>query len=263
MKREKHEDIRDRVRERYAAVARTDPGCCCGDAPCSTVSTNAEDVSAKIGYTPEEMGAAPEGANMGLGCGNPQAIANLKPGETVVDLGSGGGFDCFLAAKQVGERGRVIGIDMTAKMVKKASVNARNSVYRNVEFKLGEIEHLPVSDESADVVISNCVINLSPDKPQVFRDAFRILRKGGRLAVSDVVAIGQLPDDVKQNLDAYCGCVAGAASVSEVERMLLEAGFSEVSVEVKDESRDAIKGWFPGSGIEEYVRSAEIKARKP
>ena len=262
MKKEKQDDIRDRVREHYAAVATKAIVCTCGD-PCCSPLAKAQDVSAKIGYTPEEMGAAPEGANMGLGCGNPQAIANLKPGETVVDLGSGGGFDCFLAAKQVGERGRVIGIDMTAKMVKKASVNARNSVYRNVEFKLGEIEHLPVSDESADVVISNCVINLSPDKPQVFRDAFRILRKGGRLAVSDVVAIGQLPDDVKQNLDAYCGCVAGAASVSEVERMLLEAGFSEVSVEVKDESRDAIKGWFPGSGIEEYVRSAEIKARKP
>ena len=263
MKREKQDDIRDRVRERYAEVTAADRGCCCGDVPCSGVPTNVENASYRIGYTPDELCAIPEGANMGLGCGNPLAIAELVPGETVVDLGSGGGLDCFLAAKQVGESGKVIGIDMTAKMVKKASVNAKKGGYRNVEFRLGEIEHLPVPDESADVIISNCVINLSPDKPQVFRDAFRVLRKGGRLAVSDVAAIGRIPDEVRRDLDAYCGCVAGAASVLEVEQMLLEAGFLDVSVEVKDESRDAIKDWFPDSGVEKYVRAALIMARKP
>ncbi len=199
---------------------------------------------------------------MGLGCGNPQAIAQMKRGEVVLDLGSGGGFDCFLAAKQVGEEGRVIGVDMTPEMLAKARENARKGNYTNVEFRLGEIEHLPVADNSVDVIISNCVINLSPAKGQVFRESYRVLKPKGRLAISDVVAINRLPDEVCQNKDAFCGCVAGAAQASEVEQMLWDAGFSEVSIEIKEESAQFIRDWFPGSGVENYVRSAVITAVK-
>jgi ubiquinone/menaquinone biosynthesis C-methylase UbiE len=200
---------------------------------------------------------------MGLGCGNPQAIAELKPGETVLDLGSGGGFDCFLAAPQVGDTGHVIGVDMTPEMLHKARKNAARQGFGNVEFRLGEIEHLPVADSSIDVILSNCVINLSPDKPQVYRETFRVLRAGGRLAISDVVAIGDLPDNIKEDLHAYCGCIAGAATVAEVESMLAKIGFQDIAIEVKPGSREFIKDWFPGSGVEEFVRSAEIRARKP
>ena len=200
---------------------------------------------------------------MGLGCGNPQAIAMLKKGEVVVDLGAGGGFDCFLAAKQVGEKGRVIGVDMTPEMVSKARENARKGKFANVEFRLGEIEHLPVADNSADVILSNCVINLSPDKQQVYQEAYRILKPGGRLAVSDVVAVGNIPKAVKSDLEKHSGCVAGAATVNELERMLKTAGFCAVSVTVKEESAEFIKDWFPGSGVERYVRSGEVRATKP
>ena len=199
---------------------------------------------------------------MGLGCGNPQAIAQMKRGEVVLDLGSGGGFDCFLAAKQVGEEGRVIGVDMTPEMLAKARENARKGNYTNVEFRLGEIEHLPVADNSVDVIISNCVINLSPAKGQVFREAYRVLKPKGRLAISDVVAINRLPDEVCKNTDALCGCVSGAAQVSEIEQMLRDAGFSEVSIEIKEESAQFIHDWFPGSGFENHVRSAVITAVK-
>jgi SAM-dependent methyltransferase len=199
---------------------------------------------------------------MGLGCGNPQAIAALKPGETVLDLGSGGGFDCFLAASQVGEKGVVIGVDMTPEMITKARNNAANARVTNVEFRLGEIEHLPVADNSVDIIISNCVINLSPVKEQVFREAYRVLRQGGRLAISDVVAISSLPEKVKRDLDAHCGCVAGAAKVLEIEQMLNRAGFTQISVVVQEESDEFIRDWFPGSGVESHVRSAIITAYK-
>lgn len=211
------------------------------------------------------MTAVPGGANMGLGCGNPQAIAALRPGETVLDLGSGGGFDCFLAARQVGDTGRVIGVDMTPEMITKARENARKGAYGNVEFRLGEIEHLPVADASVDVLISNCVINLSPDKAAVYRDAFRVLKPGGRIAVSDVVRTteSELPEAIRTDLDLLGGCVAGAASPGEVEGMLRDAGFEDIRIDVKEESREFIRDWAPGRDIERYVVSASIEAVRP
>ena len=211
----------------------------------------------------EDAHAAPEGANLGLGCGNPQAIAALQPGETVLDLGSGAGFDAFLAARAVGDSGRVIGVDMTHEMLAKARDNATRAGYTNVEFRLGEIEHLPVADAGVDVIISNCVINLSPDKPQVFREAFRVLRSGGRLAISDVVATAELPEAVRRDLALYTGCMAGASQVDELEAMLRKAGFTDIRIEPKDASREFIRDWAPGRRVEEYVVSATIEAIKP
>jgi len=240
-------------------VAETDGACgcapeCCGASP---------EASLRLGYSAEELAAVPEGANMGLGCGNPQALASLKASETVIDLGSGGGFDCFLAARQVGPSGRVIGVDMTAAMVSKARTNAEKLGVENVEFRLGEIEHLPVENETADVLLSNCVINLSPDKAQVYRDAFRVLKPGGRLALSDVVATSPIPEGLREQVVALTGCIAGAAEVQEVETMLKDAGFQEIRVTVRPESREFIREWFPTSGAEKYVASATIEAIKP
>ena len=218
--------------------------------------------SRQIGYSQEELQAVPAGADFGLGCGNPQAIVALLPGETVLDLGSGGGFDCFLAAQQVGITGHVIGVDMTAEMVARARENAREAGYANVEFRLGEIEHLPVADASVDVILSNCVINLSPDKPQVWREAFRVLRPGGRLAIADIVATATMPEELRNDLALYAGCLAGAASVNELETMLREAGFSDIRIQLKEESRRFIQAWAPGRGLEDYVVSASIEAVK-
>ena len=254
--------IRQHVRKWYGDIAQSQNSSCCSASCCNASASGDSDASAALGYSKEETDGAPEGANMGLGCGNPQAIADLRPGETVLDLGSGGGFDCFLAAPRVGENGRVIGVDMTPEMVSKARANAKKAGTENVEFRLGEIEHLPVADNTVDVIISNCVINLSPDKGQVFRDAYRVLREGGRLAISDVVAVKPLPDQLKQDLAAHCGCIAGAALVSDVERMLKEAGFEDIVVQLKQESKALIKTWFPDSGSEDYVISATIEARK-
>jgi len=255
-----HDKIRKNVRNRYAEIAKSKGYC--GVSCCSSAPVKAADESAKIGYSAKDLQAVPAGSNMGLGCGNPQAIAMLKKGEVVLDLGSGGGFDCFLAAEKVGNSGRVIGVDMTPEMMSKARENAVKGKYKNVEFRLGEIEHLPVADSSVNVIISNCVINLSPDKKQVFREAYRVLKHGGRLAISDVVAVKKLPDRVKKNLAAYAGCVAGAALVSDLKDMLSKAGFSKVKVEINEASREFIKDWFPGSGIETYVASATIEAVK-
>ncbi len=199
---------------------------------------------------------------MGLGCGNPLAIASLRPGQTVLDLGSGAGFDACLAARAVGSTGRVIGVDMTAEMVTKARQHLATGNYPNVEFRLGEIENLPVADNSVDVIISNCVINLSPDKAKVFREAFRVLKSGGRLAISDVVATAPIPDDAREDLELHAGCVAGAAMIEEMNLLLRGAGFTDVHVEPKAGSRDLIRQWFPGRGIENYLVSALITAVK-
>ena len=259
------EDIRRAVRESYGEIARSDAACCgCAPSCCGGgTEISPETASSAIGDSEEELGNVPQGANMGLGCGNPQAIADLKQGEVVLDLGAGGGFDCFLAAQRVGEAGRVIGVDMTSEMVAKARGNARNGGYDNVEFRLGEIEHLPVADGSVDVIISNCVINLSADKPSVYRDAYRALKAGGRLAISDVIATAPLPEDIRDDLVLHSACVAGAATVEELEGMLTEAGFRDIRIQPQDESREFIRGWTPGLKIEDYVVSATIEAVKP
>ncbi len=256
------DQVRQHVRERYAGIAKSGGSCGCGSGCCQPDALLNPDASVQIGYSEEDLAAVPEGANLGLGCGNPQAIAALQPGATVVDLGCGGGFDCFLAAFQVGPKGRAIGVDMTPEMIHKARENAAKGKVRNVDFRLGEIEHLPVADGTADVILSNCVINLSPDKPQVYAEAARVLKPGGRLAISDVVAVAPIPARIKKKLEAHSGCIAGAASVMETKRMLKNAGFSQIRIRVKEQSKIFIKDWFPGSGAEKFVRSATIEAVK-
>jgi len=201
-------------------------------------------------------------AVMGLGCGNPQAIAALRPGEVVLDLGSGAGLDSFLAVRQVGESGKVIGIDMTPDMIKRAQENAAKGAFENVEFRLGEIEDMPVDDNSVDVILSNCVINLSPDKAAVYKEAYRVLKPGGRLAISDMVASGEIPPEIKNDMDLYSSCVAGALKVDELDQILNEAGFKNILITPKDESREFINKWTPGIPIEDYVLSATIEAVK-
>jgi len=218
------------VREGYAKVAQTECSCYATDSSCCSGPSVAEDISRQIGYSDEDMQAVPEGANLGLGCGNPVALASLIEGETVVDLGSGPGFDSFLAARRVGQTGRVIGVDMTPEMLDKARENARKGGFENVEFRLGEIEHLPIADNSADAIISNCVINLVPDKKAVFADAFRILKPGGRLMVSDIVLLKELPQAVKESVAAYVGCVAGASIKADYIGAIEKAGFDPVEV---------------------------------
>lgn len=260
------EKIRTAVRETYAKVAGAKtPGCGCAPAGCCGVPNDvtAGDLSQAVGYSAQEIASVPEGANLGLGCGNPQAIAALKSGEIVLDLGSGAGFDVFLAARQVGDTGRLIGVDMTPEMISKARANADKGGYKNVEFRLGEIENLPVADETVDVIISNCVINLSPDKQRVFNEAYRTLKKGGRLAVSDVVALTEIPEEYKQDLALYAGCIAGASPISEVERMLRASGFCQVRIVPKEGSKSVISNWAPGSKITDFVISASIEAIKP
>jgi arsenite methyltransferase len=224
------EKIRQKVREGYAKVAREQRSCCGPASSCCGSAETADSIAQKVGYTPDDLATTPEGSNLGLGCGNPVALASLKPGEIVLDLGSGPGFDCFLAARRVGETGRVIGVDMTPEMVSKARENARKGGYMNVEFRLGEIEHLPVADNSVDVIISNCVINLSIDKPQVFREAFRVLKPGGRLMISDTVLLKSLPDFVMRSVTAYVGCVSGAMHKPDYLATIQEAGFCEVKI---------------------------------
>ncbi len=215
--------IKNMVRNSYAKIAMR-KGSCCGN------TALADDISKGVGYSENELNTIPEGANLGLGCGNPVALATLREGETVLDLGSGAGVDCFLAAERVGKNGKVIGIDMTPEMIKKARENARKGNYGNVEFRLGEIENLPVDDDSVDVVISNCVINLSPDKSKVFLEAFRVLKQGGRLMISDIVLLKELPDFIKDSIEAYVGCVSGATIKNEYIETIKAAGFQEVKI---------------------------------
>jgi arsenite methyltransferase len=263
-----NDEHRRNIREAYAQVAQAnDAGECCGTVSscCGTSDDTAINtlISTRLGYTNEELAAVPQGADMGLGCGNPKAIAALQTGETVVDLGSGGGFDCFLAAKEVGDTGRVIGVDMTPDMVSKARANAERGNFNNVEFRLGEIEHLPVADNIADVVISNCVINLSPNKTQVFLDAFRVLKPGGRLAISDVVATTELPEEMRTDAHLIAGCMGNASLIEDLQHMMQVAGFEQIRIEPKDESKEFIKDWAPGLNVTDFVVSATIEAVKP
>ncbi|OWR30941.1 arsenite S-adenosylmethyltransferase [Saccharibacillus sp. O23] len=257
----REEEIRQNVRDHYQKIAVASSSCCSSSA---NAVRQADFASAQLGYSEEELRSVPEGSNLGLGCGNPQAIAALSPGETVLDLGSGAGFDCFLAGRQVGEDGRVIGVEMTPDMIAKARGNAHRSGMSHVEFRLGEIEHLPAADASVDVMMSNCVVNLSPDKPQVFREAFRVLRSGGRLAISDIVTTAELPSDIKGDLkERYAGCISGASSVDELTAMLQQSGFVQISIEPKEQSRSFIRDWLPGAQIDDYICSAVIQAVKP
>jgi arsenite methyltransferase len=267
--------IKSEVRRRYGSIAEGDTtlaassqpvGACCGSSasPTSPKGSCLNDEQArKLGYTKAELAGVPDGANLGLGCGNPVALASLKPGQIVLDLGSGAGFDAFLAARAVGPAGRVIGVDMTPEMVTKARANAKNGGYTNVEFRLGEIEALPVADATVDVVISNCVINLCPDKRPVYDEAFRVLRPGGRLAVSDVVAREELSEEIRRDLALHTGCLAGATLHAELVQILAEAGFAGVSVKRKENSDQVIASWNSDHGFESKVFAAEVTAAKP
>ena len=264
------EETRRIVRERYATIARNDDDCCTdvgvhestGATSCCTDST-IETGSEQLGYDDQDIAAVADGADLGLGCGNPKAFADMSHGETVLDLGAGAGFDCFLAAHEVGVDGRVIGVDMTPEMVSKARENVVKNNVSNVEFRLGEIAHLPVADEVVDVVISNCVINLVPQKQQVFADTYRVLKPGGRIAISDVVQTAPFPDDVQRDPDSLTGCVAGAATVDALEEMLDDVGFEGIEIEPKSESVDFISDWDADRDLSEYLVSATIEAHKP
>ncbi|PWU20007.1 MAG: arsenite S-adenosylmethyltransferase [Verrucomicrobia bacterium] len=273
------ESVRQAVRQGYSKIAANESGCGCGVSCCGSSAEVSADLARYVGYSAEELAALPEGANLGLSCGNPNALAALKPGEIVLDLGSGGGFDVFIAARKVGAAGRVVGVDMTAEMVAKA----RKSIgpYRdrsgldNVEFRLGEIEHLPVADNSVDVVISNCVINLSPDKPQVWREIARALKPGGRVAVSDLALLRPLPAEILSMFEALIGCVSGAVLVSETERMARQAGLTGIGLNQKADYVKLMTDWHDplykqiierlpaGTGPSDYITSLEVTARKP
>ncbi|MDS0278919.1 arsenite methyltransferase [Halomicroarcula sp. S1AR25-4] len=248
------------VRERYAAIAADSSGCCDEG---ETDGRATDEMARKLGYDDGEIGDVAGDANLGLGCGNPQAIADLEEGETVLDLGSGAGFDCFLAADAVGPQGRVVGVDMTPEMVEKARENAAENDADHVSFRLGEIEHLPVADGTVDVVISNCVVNLSPDKPQVFREAFRALRPGGRIAISDVVQTAEFPPEITRDPESLAACVAGASTVDALETMLEEAGFEAIDIRPKDDSDEFVREWADDYDPSDYLVSASIEARKP
>ncbi len=276
------EEIRKAVRDSYGKVARLGTKAsglssalsCCGEqgvsdtqislaSCCGGPGFTPKQISKAMGYSKDDLESIPEGANLGLGCGNPVALASLKPGETVVDLGSGGGFDCFLAANEVGKDGKVIGIDMTPDMISKARKNAQDADIENVEFRLGEIEHLPVADNSADIIMSNCVINLSPDKKSVYKDAFRVLKPGGRVAISDILTTQELPSEIKNDLALYSACVGGAATIESTVTMLEQTGFCDIIIDAKEESKKIINEWLPGTNIGDYIVSAYIEAKKP
>jgi SAM-dependent methyltransferase len=273
------ESVRQVVREGYGKIAQREQSCCSGVSCCGSNADDSEQLAQFVGYSAEELAALPEGANLGLSCGNPNALAALRPGEVVLDMGSGGGFDVFIAARKVGPTGRAIGVDMTPEMLAKARRNIgpyrERSGLDNVEFRLGEIEHLPLADHSVDVVISNCVINLSPDKAQVWREIARVLKPGGRVAVSDLALLKPLPTEILKMVEALVGCVAGAVLVGETERMAREAGLAEIQLDPKPDYLRAmtdlndplykkIVAYLPaGSGPGDYITSLEVMARKP
>jgi arsenite methyltransferase len=251
----KEEKVKKIVRNRYAKVAKTNGSCCPSNVSCCSAPTN-QQVSKMIGYSEEEMNAVPEGANLGLGCGNPTALVSLKEGERVLDLGSGGGFDCFLAAKKVGRQGKVIGVDMTPEMLDKARANAKKGKYANVEFRLGEIENLPVADNSVDVIISNCVINLAPNKKRVFEEAYRVLAPKGRLMVSDIVLLKELPESIQKNVEAYAGCISGAEIKNKYLELIRKAGFREV--EVIEEKTYPLEYIISESTLKKVIKMAKM-----
>ncbi|NKE37457.1 arsenite methyltransferase [Natronococcus sp. JC468] len=262
------EETREMVRERYGTIA-SDGQDCCGDVGINTTDDGGycdgnTDVtgSERLGYDTGDVASIAEGADLGLGCGNPKAFAGMTSGETVLDLGSGAGFDCFLAAQEVGPEGDVIGVDMTPEMVSKARENIAKNDADNVEFRLGEISHLPVADATVDVVISNCVVNLAPEKQRVFDDTYRVLKPGGRVAISDVVQTAPFPDDVKMDPDSLTGCVAGTSTVDALEAMLDSAGFEAIEIAPKDESTEFISDWDTDRDLGDYLVSATIEARK-
>ncbi|MBT4644550.1 MAG: arsenite methyltransferase [Deltaproteobacteria bacterium] len=277
------EKIKEKVRESYGNIAKaggafpaeSNVASCCGPSESSTTTEAGTNccgsdhtvgkMSSIMGYSKEDVESVPEGANMALGCGNPVALASLKPGETVVDLGSGGGFDCFLAAKEVGETGQVIGVDMTSDMIHKARLNAEKMRPANVDFRLGEIEYLPVADNTADIIMSNCVINLSPDKESVYRDAFRVLKPGGRLSISDIVATASLPEKIQKDLELVSACVGGAATIDDTRKIMEVIGFEDIRIVPNDHSRDLIRKWDPNhsENAVDYIVSASIEAVKP
>ncbi len=261
------DQVRNKVRDYYANIAVNMPnsGCGCGttESSCCGDTYDAEKVSQILGYSKDDIKVIPEGANMGLGCGNPQAVATLKEGEVVLDLGSGGGFDVFLAAKLVGDTGKVIGVDMTPEMITKSRENAINGNYSNVEFRLGEIEHIPVADTTVDVIMSNCVINLSPDKPSVYRDAFRVLKHGGRLAIADVVATQDVPDELRQDMQRWSACASGAMVIDELRQLLEDVGFEDIQIELDEKTKALVKEWAQGSEYAEIFVSSYITAVKP
>jgi SAM-dependent methyltransferase len=277
--------VRDTVREGYSRIARTGSSCCAGAETskgggcCGAAGPSTQELAAAIGYSSDELAGTPAEANMGLSCGNPTALASLRPGEIVLDLGAGGGFDCFVAGPKVGTSGRVIGVDMTHDMIAKARRNIASYTAQtgltNVEFRLGEIEHLPVADASVDVVISNCVLNLSPDKPQVWREIARVLKPGGRVAVSDLALLRPLPESVRHDIEALVGCVAGAVLVEETRALAKAAGLTDIVLTPKPRYMDAMTEWQdplyrkilaalpPGTRPGDYITSLDVSARRP
>ena len=262
MQNKEKKEIRQAVRSRYGDIAKSE-GVSCGCNCCTGDNPSAQDLSVGLGYSCEEVSSVPEGANMGVGCGNPQAFASLQPGETVVDLGSGGGFDCFLAARSVGEEGFVIGVDITPEMIEKARENVDKFGLSNVEFRLGEIEHLPIADNSADVIISNCVINLSTEKDKVYLDAYRVLKSRGRLAITDVVAAAKLPEEAKKDMHLLTSCLSGASQIDDLKDILETAGFINIRIKPLDNSKQIISKWTAESNIKDFVFSATVEAVKP
>jgi arsenite methyltransferase len=254
------EKIRKVVREGYAKIAKNERSCCSEAPSCSCTGEASEDISRNIGYSEAELRSVPEGSNLGLGCGNPVALASLKEGETVLDLGSGGGFDCFLAANRVGQKGKVIGVDMTPEMLDKARENARKAKYANVEFRLGEIENLPVADGTVDAVISNCVINLSPHKKRVFEEAFRVLKPNGRLMVSDIVLLKELSEIIREDVKAYIGCISGAEMKDKYLQLIREAGFREIKI--VEEKHFPIKYMVNDPTAQAVIKISKLSAEK-